>query len=318
MATQNTPHPEGEAVTTWQPADERQRIGYVEGESLFLLPEMAYSTVQQMAQSQQGVTFVQQRTLWKHLHEAGLLSTRDAKRERYTVRRMVAGARLELLHMQVHNVLGTEPPSQPSQPSQDNDSPEEDRGETLGRSSVVTVPVTNDRPTTVPRNHPAHQRSTPHMGRLGRLGRSLTHPTCVETRKIAHWVSALTMQSHFEQKGTAMTANFLDLATYRRHHPEAPTPPRLAAYLQHCADGVDSWCVWCVACRVWHSHGAAGGAGHRVAHCWTPAGRRRYARGYTLVPAGRWADVPPRQRRYGPSEPRPRTCSERTPPMSNA
>lgn len=42
---------------------------------------------------------------------------------------------------------------------------------------------------------------------------------------------------------------------------------------------------WCRHCRGWHLHGAAGGYGHRVEHCWR-AGSPYAGRGYILAPAG--------------------------------
>jgi hypothetical protein len=103
-----------ETVTSWHPADTRQRIGFVEGDDLYLLPEAAYAAVQEFVRSQQGTPLVQARTLWRRLSEAGLLLTRDETRQRLTVRRTLAGGRLEVLHLAAPMFLGTEPsPSAP-------------------------------------------------------------------------------------------------------------------------------------------------------------------------------------------------------------
>jgi hypothetical protein len=39
---------------------------------------------------------------------------------------------------------------------------------------------------------------------------------------------------------------------------------------------------YCPHCRTLHSHGAAGGAGHRLPHCHTAAGMAAYPYGYIL------------------------------------
>jgi hypothetical protein len=61
-------------------------------------------------------------------------------------------------------------------------------------------------------------------------------------------------------------------------------PPDVPAYTNDRGDLV----MWCSFCGDWHSHGGAGGAGHRVGHCYEPGGP--YACGYVLVPAGPLTD----------------------------
>jgi hypothetical protein len=40
------------------------------------------------------------------------------------------------------------------------------------------------------------------------------------------------------------------------------------------------WRFWCAHCDGYHWHLAK--PGHSAAHCWTPAGRRAFPRGYIL------------------------------------
>jgi len=47
--------------------------------------------------------------------------------------------------------------------------------------------------------------------------------------------------------------------------------------------GSNSLVFACPYCMRNHTHGAAGGTGHRVAHCFSEAGRQVFARGYLLV-----------------------------------
>jgi hypothetical protein len=54
--------------------------------------------------------------------------------------------------------------------------------------------------------------------------------------------------------------------------------PTLPAYRTRDGSQLVIWCDYCKAC---HSHGAAGGTGHRVAHCWEPSSPYRNG-GYYL------------------------------------
>ncbi len=93
-------HVNGEApadATNWgwrrfgqdlQPCGEK--IGWHTGEEIYLLPDSAFSLLERFAASGEGLG-VQQTTLWKHLHEKGLLTARDEKRRAYTIRRKVQG-----------------------------------------------------------------------------------------------------------------------------------------------------------------------------------------------------------------------------------
>lgn len=91
------------------------RIGWVDGNDLYLDPEAAYRVAQRMS-TQDGLS-VMSRTLWKRLKEAGILVTTDETRQRNTVRVTLQAERREVLHLHTRKLLSGKP-SQPSQPSQ--------------------------------------------------------------------------------------------------------------------------------------------------------------------------------------------------------
>ncbi len=91
-------------------------IGYLDGDSIYLIPASAYRTANQMAESGDGIAVTPQ-ILYKRLSERGLLLSREAGRERRTIRKMISGQRLEVLHLHRNTILPTEEPSQPSQPA---------------------------------------------------------------------------------------------------------------------------------------------------------------------------------------------------------
>jgi len=81
-----------------------------------------------------------------------------------------------------------------------------------------------------------------------------------------------------------------------KHYPELP------AYLVGDYRDGNLWKAWCGHCGRWHTHGAGRKGedpmaflGHRTAHCDDDA-----PVGYVLVYGGRWRDLTPEQRRYGP------------------
>ncbi len=121
------------APTSWRAMG--QSIGWVAGDDLYLEPNAVYAAVQRLARDQGDSLAVTSTVLWKRLDERGLLVSREAGRGRLTMRRMVGGARREVLHLAVR-ALYPEEPSQPSQPSQ----PEATRA---SAGSDVAVPGTD-------------------------------------------------------------------------------------------------------------------------------------------------------------------------------
>jgi hypothetical protein len=74
------------------------RIGWVDGEDLYLDPKAAYRAVQIAGRDIGDVLSVSESTLNKRLHEKGLLRSVDAKRETLTIRRSIGGTNVSVLH----------------------------------------------------------------------------------------------------------------------------------------------------------------------------------------------------------------------------
>jgi DNA primase catalytic core len=106
----------GEATErVWQPLG--ACIGWLHGDRLYLDPEAAFSVVQRLADSQQAPLPVTQQTLWKRLHEQGLLR-RETGQQKNQVRRTIGGKREYVVDISASYVPETGPsgPSGPHAP----------------------------------------------------------------------------------------------------------------------------------------------------------------------------------------------------------
>jgi hypothetical protein len=74
-------------------------IGYLEREDLYLIPDAAYAAARRLGEASGQRLTIQERTLEKRLHAAGLLASTDTDDGRLRVRRMVAGRRARYLHL---------------------------------------------------------------------------------------------------------------------------------------------------------------------------------------------------------------------------
>jgi hypothetical protein len=81
----------------WQP--QGRRVGWVDGQDLYLEPEAAFAEVQELAGKQGESLPVTPRTLFKRLKEKGLLASWDENRERLTIRRTLESANRAVLHL---------------------------------------------------------------------------------------------------------------------------------------------------------------------------------------------------------------------------
>jgi hypothetical protein len=82
----------------WQPRG--KRIGWADGKHLYLDPGAAYAVAQALARTQGETQPVGDRTLWRRLHEQGLLTAVDAQEDgttRFAVRRRLEGRRRSVL-----------------------------------------------------------------------------------------------------------------------------------------------------------------------------------------------------------------------------
>ena len=106
-------------MADWHP--QGRRIGWVEGEDLYLEPEASYAEAQALASQQGEGLAVSAQTLRERLHERRLLaSTGKATESRDTlqVRRNLEGRRRDVLHLRVQSLAldTSEKPDPPDQP----------------------------------------------------------------------------------------------------------------------------------------------------------------------------------------------------------
>ncbi|MEP7343431.1 MAG: bifunctional DNA primase/polymerase [Acidobacteriota bacterium] len=81
------------------------RIGWIDGEDVYLQPDSAFSLAQRLAAGGEGLS-VSSQTLWKRLNEAGLLASNDTARDTLKVRRKIGGKTLPVLHFCAEKVTG--------------------------------------------------------------------------------------------------------------------------------------------------------------------------------------------------------------------
>jgi hypothetical protein len=67
-------------------------MGWREGDRLYLDPEAAYSIVDRFAATQKRALTLSAQTLWKRMHERGLLK-RDPSQDKNKVKRTIGGER---------------------------------------------------------------------------------------------------------------------------------------------------------------------------------------------------------------------------------
>jgi hypothetical protein len=108
IATANGNHPGTEALgwrirqrddgrTDWEPKGER--MGFLDGDNLFLQPQVAYAVAERLGRETNEPISLSPQTLWKRIHEAGLLKATDEKSESLKVRRVFDGHRQWFLYL---------------------------------------------------------------------------------------------------------------------------------------------------------------------------------------------------------------------------
>ena len=103
----------------WRPQGDR--IGYIEDDDLYLVPQAAYRAAQNVGGEGSGLAISAQ-TLNKRLSERGYLRSTDRNRDTLTVRRVLESARREVLHLHPHTLFpSADSPDQPDQ--SDHESP---------------------------------------------------------------------------------------------------------------------------------------------------------------------------------------------------
>jgi hypothetical protein len=77
------------------------RIGWADGDAIYLDPDATYAEVQRLAVTQREPVTMSPRTLWKRLHERKLLTKVDTRggRVRFAARATLGGERVDVLHV---------------------------------------------------------------------------------------------------------------------------------------------------------------------------------------------------------------------------
>jgi hypothetical protein len=83
----------------WRP--QGRRIGWIEGDNLYLDPIGAFAVVQDMGRRTNNQITLTDQTLRKRLHEAGKLASIDTTRKTLTIRKVIEGERKQVLHLKV-------------------------------------------------------------------------------------------------------------------------------------------------------------------------------------------------------------------------
>jgi hypothetical protein len=98
----------------WRP--QGARVGWLDGQDLFLDIDSAYRAAQTMAADGNGIA-VGVLNLVKRLHEGGWLKSVDEQRGKLKIRRMIDGKRLEVLHLSAdvleHSIVEKNRPNRP-------------------------------------------------------------------------------------------------------------------------------------------------------------------------------------------------------------
>ena len=92
----------------WRPGGEK--IGWLDGDNLYLEPNVSYAVAERMARDTGDSLLLQPKTLHKRLKEKGyLLSTEETTRSTNTIRKQIHGSRHSVLHMKASSLLCTKP-----------------------------------------------------------------------------------------------------------------------------------------------------------------------------------------------------------------
>ena len=109
------------------------------------LTSCAFAVAQRTARDQGIALLVNQRTLWRRMHEKGLLASKDAARGRNTTRATIDGNRKTVIHLIPGALLPEDDPNGP------NDPPPDERG---GPGPKVRAVLPAPRSETAPNNGP--------------------------------------------------------------------------------------------------------------------------------------------------------------------
>jgi hypothetical protein len=143
----------------WRPRG--RRVGWLAADgSLLLEPGVAFAAAQRTAREQGTALLVNQRTMWKRLHEKGLLASRDTARGRNTIRATIDGKRRTVVHLIPGALLPDNDPNGPNDPP-----PDESGGPGPKMRAVLPAPQAE----TAQKNGPEPAENE-HKGTKGTLG----------------------------------------------------------------------------------------------------------------------------------------------------
>ena len=144
----------------WRPSG--PRIGWLNGDDLYLDPDAAFAAAQRLARDQGGTLTITAQTLWKRMADQGKLISREGARQRNTVRKIIGDKRRTVIHLSASGLICSKTgPTGPTGPR-----PSGINGLWAGNLGRFSEALKN-RPT-----KPAHKPlKTLTLGRLGRLGR---------------------------------------------------------------------------------------------------------------------------------------------------
>jgi hypothetical protein len=128
----------------WRPQGDR--IGWVDGEDLYLEPAASFRVVQSQAQGGEALA-VSERTLRKRLSEKGFLLSTDKKRQTLTVRRTIEGVKdRSVLHLSLSSLFSDR--EKPDEPDDGSDRPhgKGDSGAALSSGSENQPIEPDDKP----------------------------------------------------------------------------------------------------------------------------------------------------------------------------
>jgi hypothetical protein len=186
VASPDGGQPESPAGWGWRSEDTQnggickclgKRIGWLQGDDLYLEPEAAYAAAQELAHDQGEALPLGQRTLWKHLRERGVLVNWEGNRQRNTVRRTLEGKKdREVLYLRADS-LASGLPSEPSasQPGSEKSPKDADInngrfcGPSNGRAAQPSVETVRKNAHKCPDEHSYGRCGRPEMGEDGGL-----------------------------------------------------------------------------------------------------------------------------------------------------
>ena len=113
VATRDGKPPEDASAWGWRgesfaydPTPQGSRIGWLDGEELYLESAAALAAVKEMSRDHPAVLSLSLETLSRRLKDSGLLASTEPGRRSLTVRRVVERRRMSVLHLHARSVRG--------------------------------------------------------------------------------------------------------------------------------------------------------------------------------------------------------------------